>query len=205
MGFLSPASRGALLTTTIILYVWLAVVAGFAAVYAWGLMERSYNGWPIVCASVAVFFPGITLAIFTMLNLVIYHTGEGLGGARPRGWVAGRECLSMVCTISARHPLACCLGPSLGPPTLMHASAPPLAGTSGAVPIGMYFMIVLVWFVVSIPLTFVGGYVAIRLPIKDHPVKTNQIPRHIPPPPLAANPTLLLFAGERKHAFAGDM
>ena len=69
------------------------------------------------------------------------------------------------------------------------------SGTSGAVPIGMYFGIVLVWFVVSIPLTFVGGYIAIRLPIKDHPVKTNQIPRHIPPPPLAANPTLLFFAG----------
>jgi hypothetical protein len=69
------------------------------------------------------------------------------------------------------------------------------AGTSGAVPIGMYFCIVLVWFVVSIPLTFVGGYVAIRMPIKDHPVKTNQIPRHVPPPPLAANPTLLFFAG----------
>ena len=76
MGFLSPAARGALLTTTIVLYVWLAFVAGFSAVYAWGNMERSYNGWPIVCASVAVFFPGITLAIFTLLNVVIHHTGQ---------------------------------------------------------------------------------------------------------------------------------
>ena len=77
MGFLSPAARGALLTTTIILYVWLAFVAGFAAVYVWGIMERSYNGWPIVCASVSVYFPGITLAIFTLLNIVIYKTGKG--------------------------------------------------------------------------------------------------------------------------------
>ena len=70
------------------------------------------------------------------------------------------------------------------------------AGTTGAVPIGMYFSIVAVWFLVSIPLTFAGGFVAVRLPIRDHPVKTNQIPRHVPPPPLAANPTLLFFAGE---------
>jgi transmembrane 9 superfamily protein 2/4 len=79
MGFLSPASRGALLTTTMVLYVWLAVLAGFAAVYVWGLMERSYNGWPIVCATVAVYFPGIVMAIFTLLNLIIYHTGQLLG------------------------------------------------------------------------------------------------------------------------------
>ncbi len=45
------------------------------SVYVWGLMERSYNGWPIVCAQVAVFYPGIVLSIFTLLNLVIYHTG----------------------------------------------------------------------------------------------------------------------------------
>jgi len=141
LGFLSPASRGALVTTAIVLYVWLAVVAGFSAVYVWGIMERSYSGWPHVCALVSVYFSGIVMFIFTVLNLVIHNTG-----------------------------------------------------TTGAVPIGMYFSIVAVWFLVSIPLTFVGGYMAIRMPIYDHPVKTNQIPRHVPPPPMAANPTLLFFA-----------
>lgn len=76
LGFLSPASRGALLTATIVVYIWLAVVAGFTGVYLWGLMERSYSGWPYICALVSVFFPGIVLLIFTFLNLVIYHTGE---------------------------------------------------------------------------------------------------------------------------------
>jgi hypothetical protein len=60
----------------------------------------------------------------------------------------------------------------------------------------MYFSLVAVWFVVSIPLTYVGGYAALRIPIPDNPVKTNQIPRHIPPPPISANPTLLFLAGE---------
>lgn len=141
LGFLSPASRGALLTAMMVVYIWLAVVAGFTGVYVWGLMERSYNGWPYICALVSVYFPGLTMFIFTILNLAIHHTG-----------------------------------------------------TTGAIPAGMYFVIVLVWFLVSIPLTFVGGYLGVRLPIKDHPVKTNQIPRHIPPPPMSASPTVLFFA-----------
>ena len=75
LGFLSPAARGALLTTTIVMYVWLALVAGFAAVYVWGAMERTYVGWPSVCARVALYYPGITMGIFTLLNMVIHHTG----------------------------------------------------------------------------------------------------------------------------------
>lgn len=58
----------------------------------------------------------------------------------------------------------------------------------------MYFSIVAVWFLVSIPLTFLGGMLAVRVPVADWPVKTNQIPRHVPPPPLAANSILLFFA-----------
>lgn len=61
-------------------------------------------------------------------------------------------------------------------------------------PIGIYFTLVAVWFMVSIPLTFLGGYFATKLPIQDYPVKTNQIPRHIPPSPIASNPILLFFA-----------
>lgn len=141
LGFLSPAARGSLITVTIVAYILLAVGAGFTGVYVWGLMKRTYNGWPYICALVSIFFPGFVMVIFTILNLVIHRTG-----------------------------------------------------TTGAVPIGMYFSMVLVWFLISIPLTFMGGYLGVRLPIHDHPIKTNQIPRHIPPPPLAAHPVLLMFA-----------
>lgn len=39
-GFLSPASRGALLTALLVMYLLLAVAAGFAAVYLWGFINR---------------------------------------------------------------------------------------------------------------------------------------------------------------------
>ena len=94
LGFLSPASRGALLTTTIVLYVWLAVVAGFTSVYMWGVMERTYNGWPAVCASVSVYFPGIVMTIFTILNMAIHHTGARAHACvRLAGWGWVRVCV----------------------------------------------------------------------------------------------------------------
>lgn len=141
LGFLSPASRGALLTTTIILFVLLSFVAGGSAVALWGIMERTYDGWIGVALHVSLFLPGLVMMIFTVLNIAIKHTG-----------------------------------------------------TLGAVPAGIYFTIVAIWFLVSVPLTFVGGYMATKLPILDYPVKTNQIPRQIPPAPIVAHPVLLFFS-----------
>ena len=62
--------------TPAVLFVCLAVLAGLSSVYSWGAMERSYTGWPYVCALVSVFYPGIVMAIFTVLNLIIHHTGR---------------------------------------------------------------------------------------------------------------------------------
>jgi transmembrane 9 superfamily protein 2/4 len=58
VGFLSPAARGALLTTAIVLYLLLAVTAGYAAVFTWGLSQRSYTGWTAICLKTACYFPG---------------------------------------------------------------------------------------------------------------------------------------------------
>jgi len=66
-------------------------------------------------------------------------------------------------------------------------------GTTGVIPVGTFLSILTLWFMVSIPLTFVGGYLAARMQIVDYPVRTNQIPRHIPKADMTAHP-LALFA-----------
>eukprot|EP00201_Polytomella_parva_P016206 CAMPEP_0175052398 /NCGR_PEP_ID=MMETSP0052_2-20121109/8340_1 /TAXON_ID=51329 ORGANISM="Polytomella parva, Strain SAG 63-3" /NCGR_SAMPLE_ID=MMETSP0052_2 /ASSEMBLY_ACC=CAM_ASM_000194 /LENGTH=743 /DNA_ID=CAMNT_0016316803 /DNA_START=18 /DNA_END=2249 /DNA_ORIENTATION=- len=142
-GFLSPASRGALLSAAIFIFVILSCLGGFVTVWVWGMTQRSYNHWYGVAARTSVQFPGIIMLIFTVLNTMLAK-----------------------------------------------------AGSTGAVPAGAYFFLVAMWFLVSIPLTFVGGSVALRVPILVWPVKTNQIPRHIPAPSATAKPVaLFLLAG----------
>lgn len=76
LGFLSPASRGALLSTAFGLYVLMSAVAGFAAVWLWGQASRSYDGWTAVALRVSLFYPGVLMLIFTVLNVAIKHTGS---------------------------------------------------------------------------------------------------------------------------------
>lgn len=48
--------------------------------------------------------------------------------------------------------------------------------------------------IVSIPLSYSGGMLAAKQEIKPYPTRTNQIPRHIPPPHWASHPIVLFFA-----------
>lgn len=56
--------------------------------------------------------------------------------------------------------------------------------SSGAIPAGTLFTMILLWFVFSIPLSFAGSLIAHkRCHLEDHPTKTNQIARQIPNQP----------------------
>lgn len=57
-GFLSPASRGALLTSAVVLYLLLAIIAGYASVLFWSSTTRSLEGWTGICLKTACYFPG---------------------------------------------------------------------------------------------------------------------------------------------------
>lgn len=58
-GFLSPASRGALLTSAIVLYLLLAITAGYSSVWLWSNMQRTSTGWTSICLKTACYFPGV--------------------------------------------------------------------------------------------------------------------------------------------------
>jgi transmembrane 9 superfamily protein 2/4 len=53
--------------------------------------------------------------------------------------------------------------------------------SSGAVPFTTMLALIGIWFVISVPLSFAGSWFGFRAPMLEAPVRTNQIPRQIPP------------------------
>ncbi|KAI0141824.1 Nonaspanin [Xylariaceae sp. FL1272] len=54
-------------------------------------------------------------------------------------------------------------------------------GASGAVPFTTMLVIIGIWFIISVPLSVAGSFLGFRAPAVEPPVRTNQIPRQIPP------------------------
>ncbi|KAI9762902.1 MAG: hypothetical protein M1840_001136 [Geoglossum simile] len=67
-------------------------------------------------------------------------------------------------------------------------------GSSGAVPFFWMLLIVGIWFVISLPLSFAGSWVGFKQAPISPPVRSNQIPRQIPHAPgyLRPIPSMLL-------------
>ncbi|KAL6140324.1 hypothetical protein ACLB2K_058624 [Fragaria x ananassa] len=80
-GFMSPASRGMLLTGMIVLYLFLGIIAGYVAVRMWRTIKGTSEGWRSVSWFVACFFPGIVFVILTILNFILW--GSNSTGAIP--------------------------------------------------------------------------------------------------------------------------
>ncbi|XP_042430382.1 transmembrane 9 superfamily member 12-like [Zingiber officinale] len=81
LGFMSPASRGMLLTGMIILYLFLGIVAGYVGVRLWRTIKGGSEGWRSLCWSIACFFPGIVFVVLTVLNFILW--GSKSTGAIP--------------------------------------------------------------------------------------------------------------------------
>ncbi|KAF2739578.1 endosomal integral membrane protein [Polyplosphaeria fusca] len=54
-------------------------------------------------------------------------------------------------------------------------------GASGAVPFTTMLVLVIIWFVISVPLSFAGSWIGFKQAATEPPTRTNQIPRQIPP------------------------
>ncbi|RAH47275.1 transmembrane 9 family protein [Aspergillus aculeatinus CBS 121060] len=54
-------------------------------------------------------------------------------------------------------------------------------GSSGAVPFTTMLALVMIWFVISVPLSVAGSWLGFKQQAIEGPTKTNQIPRQVPP------------------------
>ncbi len=126
-GFMSPASRGMLLTGMVLLYMFLGIAAGYTASRMWRMVSGDSTGWRTISWLVACFFPGIAFSILTVLNFILWGSNS-----------------------------------------------------TGAMPISLFFTLLLFWFGISVPLTLLGGYLGTRAEPITFPVRVNQIPREIP-------------------------
>ena len=69
------------------------------------------------------------------------------------------------------------------------------AESSAAVPFGTMAALITLWFLVSVPLCFLGAYFAFKKTRIEHPVRTNQIPRQIPEQPFFLRPWPSILMG----------
>ncbi|KAG9456227.1 hypothetical protein H6P81_000735 [Aristolochia fimbriata] len=82
LGFMSPASRGTLITGMLFVYLVLGILAGYVAVRLWRTIGcGDFTGWVSVSWRVACFFPGIAFLILTVLNFLLW--GSQSTGAIP--------------------------------------------------------------------------------------------------------------------------
>jgi len=125
LGFLSPANRGALMTTLLLLFVFMGIFGGYYSARTY----KSFNelNWKRNTILVALGFPGICFMGLLCLNFVI----------------AGEK-------------------------------------SSGAIPFGTMFALIVLWIGISVPLVFLGSWIGYRKKIAELPCKVNTIAREIP-------------------------
>lgn len=124
LGFLSPAHRGGLLTTVLILFVFMGIFAGFYSSRLYKMFKG--ENWKSNGVLTALLFPGTCFLIFFLLNFAL---------------VAERS--------------------------------------SGAVPFGTLVTILVLWFGISVPLTFLGALLGFRAPEIKNPCQVNRIPHPV--------------------------
>jgi len=128
LGFLSPANRGALMTTLLLLFVFMGVFAGYYSARTYKMFgEHDWKKNTLITSSL---FPGTCFMIFFVLNC----------------FIAGEK-------------------------------------SSGAVPFGTMFAILVLWFGISVPLVFLGAWFGYRKDPPELPTKVNQLRRDIPQQP----------------------
>jgi|Transcript_1809 transmembrane 9 superfamily protein 2/4 len=79
LGFLSPAHRGGLLQSTLLLFTFMGIPGGYASARVFKLFGS--EDWKMATLLTSMLYPGITFGIFFFLNLLIW--GQASAGAVP--------------------------------------------------------------------------------------------------------------------------
>jgi transmembrane 9 superfamily protein 2/4 len=83
LGFLSPANRGGLMTAVVVLFVLMAIFAGYFSTRCYKMFKG--QSWKRNSITTAFLFPGVMFSIFFFLNLFI--RGQKSSGAVPVTWL----------------------------------------------------------------------------------------------------------------------
>ncbi|KAI4380994.1 hypothetical protein MLD38_007114 [Melastoma candidum] len=81
LGFLSPSNRGGLMTAMLLLWVFMGLFAGYAAVRLYKMFKGTE--WKKMALRTALVFPAVVFGIFFVLNALIW--GQKFSGAVPFG------------------------------------------------------------------------------------------------------------------------
>jgi transmembrane 9 superfamily member 2/4 len=92
LGFLSPANRGALLSTTVVLFALMGVIGGYhAARFTKVFASGDGVSARTIALAVALFFPGIAFSTFFIVNLFIWSAHSS--GAVPFSTILALACI----------------------------------------------------------------------------------------------------------------
>lgn len=147
---------------------------------------------------------GITLA-FALLGFLSPSNRGSLATVMVVGWclfgsVAGYVATRLYATLDGEQWQKCILGTALLFPTAVYGLLSLLnfflliSGSASAVPFGTFLALVALWFLLDVPLVAVGGFFGVRKGPWKKVVRTNAIPRQIPPGPwyLEPGPSMLI-------------
>jgi len=81
LGFLSPARRGGLLQSMMLLFTFMGVFAGYVAARMCKVFEGDSGRWKATTVMTALLYPGFFFGVFFVLNLFIW--GQKSSGAVP--------------------------------------------------------------------------------------------------------------------------
>jgi transmembrane 9 superfamily member 2/4 len=150
------------------MYLLLAVAAGYAAVFVWGMINRSYEGWYNVCWRVSCYFPGITLGeghAPVSQHVQTYHCLQACDIQHYiLSPVAHLHEATNLCARASNAASRCAGVLSVLNLLIWHT------GSSGAIPLGAFFSLVSLWFIISIPLCYSGAAVQILDRLSSSPL-----------------------------------